>query len=244
MKGALKAIGIGALVLVIGAAAVVHFYLDHLVKAAAERIVPPMIQAPFTLGAVSLSPFSGKGTLKNIEIGSPKGFKAPHFAKIGRVSVNIELSSLLSDAIVVKSVEVESPDIIYETGFGGSNVAKIQHNVESATGAGTAAKGSKTAGKAPAQSKKLIIDHFVLKGARAHLVIPALASDTIVDVPEIKVEGIGRKTNGATAQEVLAQILKPLTQALAQAGAAGNLGKTVTQAAEGVGKTLKGLFGR
>jgi hypothetical protein len=72
-------------------------------------------------------------------------------------------------------------------------------------------------------------------------------------LPDIKLTGIGRKSNGATGAEVAGQIMDALSKASMDAGSkmmvnVGDLGKKtlekVTGGAAGAGDAVKGLLGR
>lgn len=230
---ALRFAALGLAVLGVGAAVALNVYLNAWVKTAAERSLAPMIGAPFKLAAVALSPLSGKGSLLGIEIGNPRGFESPYFAKIGKVAIELDLKTLLSDAVVIKRVEVVDADVIYETGLGGSNAGKIREALEAGGGR------SRTR-----SARRFIIDDLRITGVKARVMVRMLESDTVVPVPDLQLKGIGRKSNGATAREALGGVLLPFTRSIIGAAAGADGGNPLLQAADGVRKSLKGLLGR
>ena len=86
----------------------------------------------------------------------------------------------------------------------GNNLQAILDNVEAAAPAdeGAADKGPGT---------KLIIDDFRFQNGEVNLTLPAIGQRT-AKIPDVRLTGIGRKTNGATAGEAAKQILDPIVR--------------------------------
>src|SRR3989338_9175464 len=120
---ALKALLMFAVVLGVIVAGAVSLWLGRGVKLAVERHGPGLVGAPGTVGAVILTPWSGRGAIKDLVIGNPPGFKGARAVSVGSVEVKLRLSSLADDTVVVDSVVVREPEIVYELGAGGSNLA-------------------------------------------------------------------------------------------------------------------------
>ena len=69
------------------------------------------LQAPATLDGLSLSLLSGTAELRGLKIGQPGGFGEGDALSVGRVKVDVDVSSLLGGGIRVESVQVEDPVI-------------------------------------------------------------------------------------------------------------------------------------
>ncbi len=69
------------------------------------------LQAPATLDGLSLSLLSGTAELRGLKIGQPGGFGEGDAVSVGRVKVDVDVSSLLGGGIRVESVQVEDPVI-------------------------------------------------------------------------------------------------------------------------------------
>lgn len=78
-------------------------------------------------GDVRVSFLSGQATIENFTLGNPMGFRSPRAMKVASVSVNLELTSLLSDTIVIRRLEIVEPDITYEKRGGTDNVKLPAH---------------------------------------------------------------------------------------------------------------------
>src|SRR5688572_18169223 len=158
MKKALKiALGIFVLVTLIGF--VFGFVmLGSVVKAGVEKVGPMVTKVPVKLDGAAVSVFSGKGELKGFEIGNPEGYKTPHAIKVGSVGVEVVPKSVFGDKVIVRSINVQGPEITYETDLKGNNLSKILENVQSVAGK------SEPAQTGSSKPTKLQVDEFVITG--------------------------------------------------------------------------------
>src|SRR5207253_2422966 len=108
--------------------------LGSVVKAGVEKVGPMVTKVPVKLDGAAVSLFSGKGTLKGLEVGNPEGFKTPNAIKVGSVGIEVVPKSVFGDKIIVHSVNVQGPEITYETDLKGNNLSKILENVQSVAG--------------------------------------------------------------------------------------------------------------
>lgn len=210
--------------------------VGRLVKLAMEKFVPVVIQAPVHVSRVDIATTDGKGKLSNLVIGNPKGFKTDYALKAGAVAVEIEPASIAKDVVVIHQILIDAPSITYEKNKQGSNFDAIQHNVESYLGSGGKAKQAESSGDG---GKKMIIDSFVIRNAKVNY-------NGLVDLnlPDINLRNIGRKSGGATSAEVtkaiIGEVNKQLTIALAKTAAIGAVGGV----AIGAGVAIKNMFGK
>lgn len=209
---ALKAALLFAVVLGVIASGAVSMWLGRGVKLAVERYGPALVGAPVSVGAVILSPWSGRGTLRNLVIGNPPGFKGAHALKAGSVEVDLKLSSLAGDLIVVNRVTVRDPEVLYEVGFGGSNLSRLQRNAEESTSRGAAAPG----GGSPAKS--LLIKELLVTGGRVGLSATALGGGgASLPMPDVRLAGLGGK--GRSPAEAVSAALAAIASSAGKAGA-------------------------
>ena len=62
----------------------------------------------------------------------------------------------------------------------------------------------------PGAGVKVIIDRFDFLNAAATVSVPALKQSREVNIPDVKLTGIGRRSSGVTAAEAAKQILRPI----------------------------------
>lgn len=231
---ALKTLLMFAVVLGMIVAGALSLWLGRGVKLALERFGPGIIGAPVSVGAVVLTPWSGRGAITNLVIGNPPGFKGAHALKVGSVEVKIKLSSLATDTVVVESVVVKDPEILYEMGGGGSNLSRLQRNAEAAMPA---------SGAAPAKSgptKSLFIKDLLVSGGQVGLAASALGGQgATIALPAVQMRNLGGKgrSPAQAVSEVLAAISGSAGKAVSGLGA-----KALGDAASSVMGKLGGLL--
>jgi hypothetical protein len=242
--------GIGLLVLVIVTAIVVGLFLDKIIKAGVERVGPKITQTTVTVDMVNLLLLTGSASVKNLVVGSPEGYNAPHAISVGLVSVSVNPMSVFSDTIVVKSVRIESPEITFEGSLSRNNLSRIMDNVNGVAKNGGPESTTKpaTAGGKPA--KKIEVDDLLITGAkvRGTLILFAGRQVTIpsLTLPDIELHDLGKGTEGITATELTKQVLSEVVGGTVKAveSAATNLGKDAGKfMGEGVHKITTGIGG-
>jgi hypothetical protein len=193
------------------------------------------------LQSVNLSLLSGAGGLKGLVVGNPPGFKTPWAINVGAASLALELRSLLSDKIIIKSISVQEPEITLETDLRANNLGKILANVQAA---GSGEKKPPTTGDAtePKESKagkKLQVDDFVIKGGKIHVSVTALGGQSAtVSLPEIHLQDLGKGAEGITAAELTRRVLEVIDKeaAKASAGTVSDMGKGALYMTKDLGK--------
>lgn len=240
-KKILLGVGVGFLAVVVIVLIVVGFFLGDLVKAGMNTIGPKVTQTAFSVSAVHVMPLMGSVSLNNFVIGNPEGYKGTNAISVGKTAVSIAPFSVLSDKIIVKSIEVRSPDIDFEGNpIGANNLKKIMDNVNAFAGGSAATPNT----NAPAKSgqakpgKKLQVDDFLITGAKVHF------NGTTLPLPDIHLTGLGQGPDGITPAALIKEVLGQVNVATIQAvaGSAGDAGKAIGGEASKLGKSLGGLF--
>ena len=258
-------------VAIVGVVVFIYSNLDSIVKDAVEEYGPQYTGVSVKLAKVELSPENGEGKLTGLVVGNPKGYLTDSAFKLGSISMNIDISSLTSDTIIIKSIVIDKPEITYEFGDGGSNVDVIGKNVEKAAGGG----GAKEEKKSEEPGKKMIIESLIVSNGNVSVSHPLLQGKTLGSgLPTIRLKDIGKdKKDGASPAEVVDTIMnaiekqvgasvgglnvdgmvKDLTKGVEDAakdalknvtGGADGATKGVEDAAKGAGDSLKKFFGK
>jgi uncharacterized protein involved in outer membrane biogenesis len=252
---------ITVLVLLVVAAVVAAFVmLNSLVKTSVETIVPKLTQTTVKLQSVKLSPFSGHGEIRGLEIGNPQGFKTPYAVKLGGFTLDLDPKSVLSDQVIVKQILIEGPEITYEMGLKASNLSRLQENIQAASGGKPGAKPpAETPTKEPAPAKagkKVLINDLRITGGRINLSAAFLDGHSVpVVLPDVHLQDIGKESGGTDLSQVVAKIVNVIiettTKSVTQSGKllgeglqsatkeVENLGKGTLKGAEAVGATAK-----
>lgn len=172
------------------------------------------------LDKADISLLSGTGTFSGLTLGNPEGFSGPWAAKVGSAAVVLDTGTVFDDTIVIPSIVIESPELVYELGKKSSNFETILRNIrarDKSDAAETSSSGAAAAGDAEKKAKKkVIIDTLTISNARATLSIPEFRLSVTVPLPEIRLTDIGRKSRGATMAEAGAIVLEELTKKLSE----------------------------
>lgn len=224
---ALKTLVVPAAVVLVIAAAAISSRLGAGVKLAIERLGPGIVGAPVTVGSASLAPWSGRLTLTNLVVGNPPGFKGARALSVGVVDVRLKVSSLVADTIVVESVTLREPEIDYELGGGGSNLARLQRNAEGARGKAPEAAPGKP-------SKSLLVKDLLVTGGRVGV------QGVKIALPGVHLTNLGGK--GRSPAQAVSETLSAVAASAARA-ASGAGTKALGEAARTVLGNLGGMFG-
>lgn len=261
LKKILLIIVILAVVLGIATVILVGVFLDKIVKTGIETVAPTITQTSVTVAGVSISPFSGAAGINGLVVGNPDGYKSANAISLGKAAVSIVPGSLLSDKIVIHSIEVRAPEITLEGNpFGENNLKKILDNVNAVAGA--AADTNKPAATTPAEKKagkKLEVDDMVISGVKVTARISGIEGEPLsVTIPDIHFTNLGTGPDGITAADLTKKILNEVITSTIKVvgerakdimgktagniiqGASGNAGKAVTGGTD----ALKKLFGK
>jgi len=203
--------------------------IDGLVKQAIETWGPEITGVKVRVDSVKIEVTEGRGTIRGLFVGNPKGFAAPHAVKLGEMRLTLDPASVTKDVVVIKELVLAAPDVVYERGQGSDNLAVIQKNVDAwvAKNAGGA--------KSEGPGKKFIIERVLITDGKAHF-----GTTVSAPMPNLQLRDVGKKSNGASAGEVVKQVwgsmLKSAGNLAASAGAA------IKDGASGAAEGVKKLF--
>jgi hypothetical protein len=229
------------LVLVVIAVLVVGSHLGAIVKAGMETVGPKVTQTTLTVDTVDVSLLSGSASVKGLVVGNPDGYKAPQSISISNAAVSLAPGSVLSDKILIHSIEVRGPEITFEGNpIGANNLTKIMANVNSSAGpvdqATTNAPAAAPAGaKKPA--KKFEVDDLLITGAKVHASLTGFINrDITLPIPDIHLTDLGKGTDGITAADLTQKVLSEITADTVKTlvGYATDLSKNAAGAAKGI----------
>jgi uncharacterized protein involved in outer membrane biogenesis len=222
----------------------VSMFLGTVIKKGVLTVGPMLTKVDIKLDSVNLSLLSGSGSVKGLVVGNPEGYKTPSAIKAGSASLALRPGSLFSDKIVIKSVNVQAPEITFETNLKDNNLSKILANVEAAAGMTGDKPATKPNEPAPAKeakpSKKLQVDDFLITGGKIHVSITTLGGQSMtVPLPEIHLTALGQGPDGITGAELTKRVLQAIEKAAAQAssGAVADLGNQAAKLGKDLGKS-------
>lgn len=192
---------------------VIGLSLNSAIKKGIETYGPQVTQAPVTVDKVNLSLLGGNVAIKRLVIGNPDGYKTPEALSVGLASVTVAPGSIFSDKVVVKSIRIEAPAVTFEIGPDGSNLQRLQKNLEALTG-GSSTNAAATPAPADSKSgKKLQVDEIIVTGGKVTLGAVALGGSVLeAPLPEIELKSLGQGPEGITGAELGRIILTKINE--------------------------------
>jgi len=236
-------------------------FLGSIVTKGVNTVGPTVTKTDVRLGSASVSILSGSATLKDLFVGNPEGYTTPSAIKADKIAVSLQPMSIFGDKIVVKSVDVEAPDITVEGGITKNNLTKILDNTQGSADQAEAKKNEpESQKKAPSDkaARKIEVDEFVISGAKVHYSGTLSGNKAItIPIPDIHLKNLGTGPDGITAADLTKQVMNAITAEVlpALAKSAGDVGKEATGLLKDMGgkgssgvtnvtKGLKSLFGK
>ncbi|HEX7055137.1 MAG TPA: hypothetical protein VF211_14525 [Burkholderiales bacterium] len=196
-----------------GAAWWLYASRDALLKRAIETFGPQLTGVSVKVASVRLEPLEGRGAIRGLEVGNPRGYRAPHALSLGEMRLAVEPASLAGDVVHIREISLEAPSITYERGPGGDNLSAIQRHIESFLP--KSQPGDSRAEKS-AKERRFIVDRVQVRKARV-----SYGGSLAIDVPDLQLRDLGRKSGGATAAQITREIWTAVTRrAIASAPAA------------------------
>ncbi len=210
----MKAIGwlIGILLLVVvGLGVYVVMNSGSLLKTAVETYGPKYLGVDVRLDSADISLTEGTGELRGLVIGNPEGFDGPHAFSLGAIKLGLDPMSQSESLIRVRTIEIDAADLAMIAKGRNTNLQALMDNLSSDS-PGESAPAEESTGTEP----QIIIENFAFTNARTSLSSDILG-DKVVEIPDIRLTGIGEKSQGVTIQEALKQLFRPIVQASTEA---------------------------
>jgi len=207
--------------------------IDGLIKDAVAHYGSAMTQAKVSVGAVKIEPASGKGTISDLQVGNPAGFKTAHALKVGQIEVDIDIASVAKDVVVIRRIAINAPEVIYEKDEAMTNFDAIQKNIASYLGPSEGKK----------DGKKLIVEQLTVRDAKAQASAAFMNGKTVsLSLSDITLKDIGKAKGGITPGELGQEVAGALKAKLTGAFSFDRLMKSTGEALDKTGAAVKGLF--
>lgn len=222
-----------------------YFNLDKVIITAVEKYGSEVTQADVTLKEVDLDVTSGKGALRGLFVGNPSGFEEPSAFELGEISLVVNMSGTNDKLIHIEEIQIIAPQITYELNETTNNLDALKKNIDAFMKKEGLDGGSKEGESAQDEDgPKIIIDKLVIKGGKVTVKAPITLNKKIEgNLPTIQMTNIGKKSGGASPEEVAAQILNKVTKSAMSVVTDLGIGKTLESLAGGAAGAVKALGG-
>ena len=217
------------LIVLIAISGLLFFLKDNLDEIVREIIVTSVSDATQTnvsLAQVKLNLKEGVGVLNNYQQGNPEGFQTKYAFRFDQAELDIDVSTILDDVVIIERVFINHADIVYEFNDGKTNFVELKKNIDKNTKKKNSDQKNnpvvdqeKTSGQSKTQqSKKIVIRSFEMINTEVEAAMPFASSQTLsVQRPNIKLSNIGAKENGLLADELMKVFLDAMEKDLKRA---------------------------
>jgi len=225
---------VAIVILVVGLLVFLSSNIGSLIVDAVESFGPKVTQSRVTLDSADVA-ISGEGELNGLVVGNPAGYKSEDAFRLGSIKVSLDPESLTTDVIHIRSVQIIAPSISYEPGGdAGSNLNQLVKNVQQFSGG----KGEEK--ETGGEEKRLIIDLLTISQGEVSIVTPLSETPVSSSLPEIELRDIGKNSGGASASEVVKQVMQKVVGAASRVGDV-SLDKLKSELGSKVGDKLKSV---
>lgn len=177
-----------------------------LLERAIETYGSRYLGAPVEVAEAEVSLAEGSAAIDGLVIRNPPGFSGAPAFRLNNIRMTLNTDELSSDLIALEEVTVDGANVAALVKGRQSNLQALMDHLNEQLA---------QAEEDPARESeiKLIIDRFAFTNAAASVESDVLGQAQ-VDIPDVRLNDIGRKSNGATVGEALKQILEPVVRAV------------------------------
>jgi len=214
--------------------------LDSIVASVIEDVGSDVLKTDVRVSNVSIDLRKGKAEIASMTIANPEGYSSEKLFELKNVAVDIDLSSLGEDVLVIDAVRIQNPKINFEgDADGGSNMQALMDNINSGSSGSSDSADSGT--KSEAEETRMIINSFEMTGAQVKAMTEMKSGEPMeIELPTIKMSGIGKAQGGVTADVVAEEITTEMINATLKAAAKAGIKKTIEKKTKGFLDKLKG----
>lgn len=213
--------------------------LDGIVAGIIENTGSEVLKTKVSVSGVSINLKDGKAGIAGLTVANPQGYSSANIFELNGIEVDLNLGSIGKDVLVIESIRVDNPKIVFEGDEGGgSNMQTLLDNIDSAPSEGG------SSGEAQGEAMKMIIEQFEFSGGQVKASTALKPGEAVeIDLPAIRMSGIGKPEGGVTADVVAKQISTKLVKTVIREAAKQSLNKVIEKKSKGLLDKLKGNKG-
>lgn len=211
MSKAIKYTILGLLLIIGAGFLTLTLTIDSIVSSSIEEIGTEMTGTAVTVENVSISPFSGSGTISGFSVANPDGYSQENAVTIDNFSITLEPFTLFSDEIIINQVTITDASVYVEQKLPENNIREIMNHLNSVP-------------DDEASDARLIIERFVLDNGTASLYTKVGGERSArVEISRIELQDLGRASGQQTAGAVIKQVAEEVAGESLQAAAGSGL---------------------
>ena len=230
MKKTLKILGIllaALFALVLVMILTLPLWVGCVVKPVANAAVPQLTRTEFNLDGFSFNWYNGRLEISGVKLHNPKEFDQKMAFTLGKVFVDVDMSTIFSDPMVIEKIEVKDVFVSYLDGsHGTNNFDVITANVKDSLGIEAEPEDAKAEAKQESEpadasdekggpGRKFIIDDLLIDS-----VVVQYGAVTLPLKMPIHLTAIGRDLGGLNAENAWKEIFSQFWRSLTDIGSA------------------------
>ncbi len=150
----------GLFIFVILALLTLPLWINPVGTTVANAVVPKLTDTAFNLERINLNPYTGKLLISGVKLANPEGYAEKDAFTLGALSVDVDVSTLLSSTIHVRDITIDAPFASYVFDAAGSN------NIDRIVATVNEKLGPKKEKKEEPSDTKVVIDKVTIKNVR------------------------------------------------------------------------------
>ncbi|OGP65616.1 MAG: hypothetical protein A2169_05725 [Deltaproteobacteria bacterium RBG_13_47_9] len=213
------------------------FVGNGLIKSSIEKAASSALGVPVTIKDIDLSILRGRVIVQGLVVKNPPGYANETLLELGEATVNLDISSLMSDTIKIQLIKLDDAKLTMEQKGLSNNLKEILDNLPK--------EEKKAEPKPEEEGKNLLVNHLEITNTNVRvkiLPVPGKSDTVSLKLDPIIMENLG--TDKKLSVGILAaKILKAIATGVAKQGAGvlpddmvKGIGSSVDKATE-MGKT-------
>lgn len=198
-------------VLIIGGGLFAFLYFESGIRRGIEIAGSNALGVPVTVTGVSLSPFTGEGSIRGLSVANPEGFDAPYIIELGGLDIAFNVDSLFADVIEINRILISDAKITYETKLVSDNIRALLDNLPRGNAAPVV-----EANPDAAATPRVIIHDFLMENPQISL--HTRVASAPISLSDIHLQNIGEQNNAVTVAEAARQIVGAINGAVIRKG--------------------------
>ena len=216
---------IGLLVLIVIAVVVILMYLGSIIAEATRTFGTQATGTKVAVQSVDVSLLGGDLQVNKLSIDNPPEYITKQAFSFDLVSVDMDISSIFSDTIIINKIEIANIKVDFEpTLKGGSNLTDIKNNIMQFVKREEVDAKKKTEPEvdgdddSPKKAKKIIIKSFIINQGEIRVSSSILKTSVAVPLARMELNDIGKESNmGKAFSEIFNKIIEQVVKSVAAA---------------------------
>lgn len=170
------------------------FSINSIVKSGIEDIGSEMTGTSVTVENVSISPFSGKGTISGFRVANTGDYSQPYAFQAEDFYIELKPLTLFTDEVMVLEIIITSPQIYVEQNLPENNILTIMQNMRNYP-------------VGEATDTQIVIGRFLMTDGSAELFTEVGGERSArVEVSSVELHDLGRGGGREALEEVVSEI--------------------------------------